>query len=131
MCPLILSASGGAAFRPRLGEVGCMPRRLCVGAQGFVAFGNVQRWGGEFPLEVPPGVPQGFDQRFPQRSPQRFPQSPPKSSPKGLPAVFPRGAPKGSSKVSLWILNLRLGLFAEASVLYLLLRHMLLSRAQM
>jgi hypothetical protein len=45
--------------------------------------------------------------------------------------VFPRGDPKGSSRVSLWILNLRWGLLAEAAVLYLLLRCMLLSRARM
>ena len=97
-------------------EVRCMPRRLCVGAQGFVAFGNVQRWGGGFPLEVPPGVPQGVDQRFPQRSPQRFPQSHPRGSPSGFPGVFPRVAPKGSSRVSLGILNLRWGLLAETAV---------------
>ena len=47
----------------------CVPRHRCVGAQGFVAFGNVKRWGSGFPLEVPTGLPQGFDQRFPQRSP--------------------------------------------------------------
>ena len=45
--------------------------------------------------------------------------------------MFPMGAPKGSSKVSLGILNLRWGLFAEAAVLYVLLRCMLLSRARM
>ena len=45
--------------------------------------------------------------------------------------MFPKGAPKDSSKVSLRILNLRWGLLAEAAVLYLLLRCMLLSRARM
>ena len=88
--------------RAVLWEVRCMPRRLCVGAQGFVAFGNVQRWGGGFPLEVPPGVPQGFDQRFPQRSHQRFPQSPPGAPPAGsqgcspgVPPRVPPGFPSG------------------------------------
>ena len=81
--------------RAVLWEVRCMPRRLCVAAQGFVAFGNVQRWGGEFPLEVPPRVPQGFDQRFPQRSTQKFPQSPPRAPPSGFPGVFPRDDHQG------------------------------------
>jgi hypothetical protein len=80
--------------RAVLWEVRCMPRRLCVGAQGFVAFGNVQRWGGEFPLEVPPGVPQSFDQRFPQRTPPEVPSEPPRGSPSGFPGVLP-GFPSG------------------------------------
>ena len=76
--------------RAVLWEVRCMPRRLCVGAQGFVAFGNVQRWGGGFPLEVPARNPQGFDQRFPQRSPKGFLRAP-----QGLPPRVPRGVPQG------------------------------------
>ena len=108
-----------------------MPRRLCVGAQGFVAFGNVQWWGGGFPLEVLPGVPQGFDQRFPQRSPPEVSSQAPRDSPNGFLGMFPRDPPKGSSRVSLGILSLRWGLLAEAAVLYLLLRCMLLSRARM
>ena len=80
--------------RAVLWEVRCMPRRVCVGAQGFVAFGNGQRWGGEFPLEVPPGLPLGFDQRFSQRPPQRFPQSPPGPPPAGSQGCSPR-PPRG------------------------------------
>ena len=45
--------------------------------------------------------------------------------------MFPRRAPEGSSKDSLGILNLMWGLLAEAAVLDLLLRCMLLSRAGM
>ena len=63
--------------------------------------------------------------------PTEVSSEPPRGSPKGFPGVFPRGAPKGSSRVSLGIRNLRVGLLAEAAVLYLLLRCMLLSRARM
>ena len=80
--------------RAVLWEVRCMPRRLCVGAQGVVAYGNGQRWGGEFPLEVPPGVPQGFDRRFPQRSPQKFPQRSPGAPPAGFQGCSPGGWPR-------------------------------------
>ena len=63
--------------------------------------------------------------------PPEVSSEPTRGSPRGFPGVFPRGAPKGSSKVSLGILNLRWCLLAEAAVLYLLLRGMLLSRARM
>ena len=69
--------------RAALWEVRCMPRRLCVGAQGFVAFGNVKRWGGAPPLEVPPGVPQGSTRGFLRGPPQRFPHRPPGTPPTG------------------------------------------------
>ena len=63
--------------------------------------------------------------------PPKVSSEPPRSSASGFPGVFPKGGPKSSSRVSLGILNVRWRLFDEAAVLYLLLRCMLLSRAQM
>ena len=63
--------------------------------------------------------------------PPEVSSEPPRPPPGGSPGCSPRGAPNGSSKVFLGILNLRWGLLAEAAVLYLLLRCMLLSRARM
>ena len=63
--------------------------------------------------------------------PPEVSSEPPRGSLSGFQGVFRRGAPEGSSWVSLGILNLRWGLLAEAAVLNLLLRCMLLSRARM
>jgi hypothetical protein len=87
-----------------LTEMRCLPRRRCVGAQGFVASGTVQRWGGGFPLEVPPGVPPGFRPEVSSEVPQRFPQShtgaPPGDS-QGCPPGYPQGLLQGSPLDSL------------------------------
>jgi hypothetical protein len=103
---------------------------LCVGAQGFVAFGNVQRWGGGF-------SPRGSSRGTPGVRPEVSSQVPPevsskrsRGSPQG-PRGVPQGCPQGFLHGFPRILNLRWGLLAETSVLYLLLRCMLLSRARM
>ena len=106
LCPLILCASCGAAFRPRLGEQCYGKCDACLDAlrrrTRLCCVRKCPTVGRRVPIRGSPRGPQGCDQRFPQRSPQRFPQSPPGAHPgasqgcsPGVPPRVPPGFPSG------------------------------------